>query len=59
MNRSNVKDKSKFQNQIFQNEKLCRLEGILNYIEFILNLFEIPLYFQTHLFTTIIIIDHR
>lgn len=59
MNHSNVKDKSKVRNQIFQNEKLRRLEGILNHTEFILKLFEIPLYFPTHLFTMIIIIDHR
>lgn len=59
MNHSNVKDKSKVQNQIFQNEKLCRLEGILKYIEFILRLFAIPLYFPTHLFSMIKIIDHR
>lgn len=48
MNHFNVKDKSKV-----QNEKLCRLEGILNCIEFILKLFEIPSYFSTYLFTMI------
>lgn len=59
MNHCNVKGKSKVQNQIFQNEKLCRLEGIFNYVEFILKLFKIPLYFPAHQFTMIIIIDHR